>query len=100
MLRRLEELLYFVGFVNNDLVSLDRDEADNVPYNLVRAIRHETGCTRREAVEQAQRQGAQIDAVFRYLPALLRMTPNLSGWKGLRVSLREPEERGAHGTRS
>ncbi|MGF6886721.1 geranylgeranyl pyrophosphate synthase [Nocardia sp. GAS34] len=86
VLRRLEELLFKVTFAENDLVSLDRDEADHVPYNLVRAIRHETGCTRREAVEQVQRQLAehrtQLDAVTRYLPALFRVLPGLSGrWK-------------------
>ncbi|WP_433194596.1 polyprenyl synthetase family protein [Nocardia sp. CA-107356] len=86
VVRRLEELLFKVSFAENDLVSLDRDEADHVPYNLVRAIRHETGCTRGEAVEQVQRQVSehrtQIDAVTRYLPALLRVLPGLSGrWK-------------------
>ncbi|WP_327113976.1 polyprenyl synthetase family protein [Nocardia sp. NBC_01730] len=43
MIRRLEELLCWVGFMENDLVSLDQDETDHVPYNLVRAIRHERG---------------------------------------------------------
>jgi heptaprenyl diphosphate synthase len=83
VIRRLEELAFLVTFVENDLVGLDQDEADQVPYNLVRAIRHETGCTRREAVEQVQRQvaehRAQIDEVIRYLPALFRMVPGLSG---------------------
>ncbi|MEU4345047.1 terpene synthase family protein [Nocardia sp. NPDC023852] len=73
VIRRLEELAFLVTFVENDLVSLDRDEADHVPYNLVRAVRHETGCTRREAVEQVQRrladQRAQLDAVLRYASA-------------------------------
>jgi heptaprenyl diphosphate synthase len=83
VIRRLEELAFLVTFVENDLVGLDQDEADQIPYNLVRAIRHETGCTRREAVEQVQRQvaehRAQIDEVIRYLPALFRMVPGLSG---------------------
>ncbi|MEU5759988.1 polyprenyl synthetase family protein [Nocardia sp. NPDC047648] len=83
VIRRLEELLFFVVFVENDLAGLDRDEAGRVPYNLVRAVRHETGCTRREAVEQVQRQlaeqRAQLEAVIRYIPALLRALPGLSG---------------------
>lgn len=83
VLRRLEELGFWVTFVENDLVGLDQDEADRVPYNLVRAIRHETGCTRREAIEQVQRQvaeqRAQLEAVIRYIPALLRVLPGLSG---------------------
>ncbi|WP_330250288.1 polyprenyl synthetase family protein [Nocardia sp. NBC_00565] len=83
VIRRLEELTFLVTFVENDLVGLDQDEADQIPYNLVRAVRHETGCTRREAVEQVQRQAAehraQLEAVIRYLPALLRMVPGLSG---------------------
>ncbi|WP_218020203.1 polyprenyl synthetase family protein [Nocardia anaemiae] len=81
--RRLEELAFFVAFVENDLVGVDQDEADQVPYNLVRAIRHETGCSRSEAVEQVQRQltehRAQLDAVIRYIPVLLRILPGLSG---------------------
>ncbi|MEU4341824.1 terpene synthase family protein [Nocardia sp. NPDC023852] len=86
VVRRLEELICWVGFVENDLVGLDRDEADQVPYNLVRAVRHETGCTRSAAIEQVRRQGAeqraQIGEVIRYLPALFRVLPGLSGkWK-------------------
>jgi heptaprenyl diphosphate synthase len=68
--------------VENDLVGLDQDEADRVPYNLVRVIRHETGCTRREAVEQVQRQvaeqRAQLEAMIHYIPALLRVLPGHS----------------------
>ncbi|WP_406276228.1 polyprenyl synthetase family protein [Nocardia sp. NBC_00881] len=83
VIRRLEELGFWVTFVENDLVGLDQDEADHVPYNLVRAVRHETGCTRREAVEQVQRQvaeqRAQLEAVIRYVPALFRVLPGLSG---------------------
>ncbi|WP_040833891.1 polyprenyl synthetase family protein [Nocardia brevicatena] len=83
VIRRLEELLCWVGFVENDLVGLEQDEADQIPYNLVRAVHHETGCTRREAIEQVQRQiaehRAQLDAVIRYIPALLRVLPGLSG---------------------
>ncbi|MFQ6397951.1 polyprenyl synthetase family protein [Nocardia sp. KC 131] len=86
VIRRLEELLFFVGFVENDLAGLDRDEADQDPYNLVRAVRHETGCTRSEAIEQVQRQAveyrAQLETVIHYVPVLLRVLPGLSGqWK-------------------
>ncbi|MBF6167681.1 polyprenyl synthetase family protein [Streptomyces gardneri] len=83
VIRRLEELAFWVTFVENDLAGLDQDEADQVPYNLVRAVRHETGCTRGEAVEQVQRQvadqRAQLEALLRYVPALLRVLPGLSG---------------------
>ncbi|MEV6324214.1 polyprenyl synthetase family protein [Nocardia sp. NPDC051787] len=83
VLRRLQELAFFVAFVENDLVGFDQDEADQVPYNLVRAVRHENGCSRGEAIEQVQRQlaehRAQLDAVTRYIPALLRVLPGLSG---------------------
>jgi heptaprenyl diphosphate synthase len=82
VIRRLEELALWVIFAENDLVGLEQDEADRVPYNLVRVIRHETGCTRREAVEQVQRQLAQhrvqLEEVIRYLPTLFRMVPGLS----------------------
>ncbi|MGK8524989.1 polyprenyl synthetase family protein [Nocardia asteroides] len=83
VIRRLEELAFWVTFVENDLVGLDQDEADRVPYNLVRAVRHETGCTRREAVERVQRQvadqRAQLEAVIHHVPALLRVLPGLPG---------------------
>ncbi|WP_051163653.1 polyprenyl synthetase family protein [Nocardia brevicatena] len=83
VIRRFEELAFFVAFVENDLVGFDQDEADQVPYNLVRAIRHENGCSRSEAIEQVQRRladhRAQLDAVIRYIPALLRILPGLSG---------------------
>ncbi|MEV2219462.1 polyprenyl synthetase family protein [Nocardia vinacea] len=83
VIRRFEELAFWVTFVENDLVGLDQDEADRVPYNLVRAVRHETGCTRSEAVEQVQRQvaehRAQLEAVIRYIPGLIRVLPGLSG---------------------
>lgn len=82
VIRRLEELLFLVGCIENDLVGVDRDEADGVPYNLVRVIRRETGCTRGEAVAQVRRQlaehRAQLDAVVRYVPALMRMIPGMS----------------------
>ena len=83
VIRRFEELAFWVTFVENDLVGLDQDEADQVPYNLVRAVRHETGCTRREAIERVQRQvaehRAQLEALFRYIPGLIRVLPGLSG---------------------
>ncbi|MEV5832577.1 polyprenyl synthetase family protein [Nocardia sp. NPDC052112] len=83
VIRRLEELAFLVTFVENDLVGLDQDEADQIPYNLVRVVRHDTGCTRNDAIEQVQRQvaehRAQLEAVVRYIPVLLRMVPGLSG---------------------
>ncbi|ONM46278.1 polyprenyl synthetase family protein [Nocardia donostiensis] len=83
VIRRLEELAFLVTFVENDVAGLDRDEIEHVPYNLVRAIRHETGCTREEAIEQVQRQTAeyraQLESVARYIPALLHALPGLSG---------------------
>ncbi|WP_406275643.1 polyprenyl synthetase family protein [Nocardia sp. NBC_00881] len=99
VIRRLEELAFLVTFVENDLVSLDRDEADHVPYNLVRAVRHETGCTRREAVDQVQRrladQRAQLEAVLRYAPALFRILPGLSGQGKKYASMYEVIAQGA-----
>ncbi|MEU7767240.1 polyprenyl synthetase family protein [Nocardia sp. NPDC049190] len=93
VIRNLEELISWVGLVENDLVSLDRDEADHIPYNLVRAIGHETGCTRREAIEQLQREvsekRARIDAAIRYVPAILRVIPGLSGRRKEFLSLYE-----------
>ncbi|MEV6337649.1 polyprenyl synthetase family protein [Nocardia vinacea] len=101
VIRHLEELLYRVGFMENDLVSLDRDEADHIPYNLVRAIRHETGCIRREAIEQVQRevteQRARIDGVIRYLPAILRVLPGLSGRRKEYISHYENFRSAVHG---
>lgn len=91
VIRRLEELIFRVAWAENDLVSLDRDEADHIPYNLVRAICQETGCSGGEAVEQVQRQATEnrtrIDAVIRYLPALLRVLPGLSGRRKELMSL-------------
>ncbi|BCK56134.1 polyprenyl synthetase family protein [Nocardia wallacei] len=93
VIRRLEELAFFVAFVENDLVGIEQDEADGVPYNLIRAIRHETGCTRDEAVEQVRRQlaehRAQLDAVLRYLPALLRMLPGMADLRRKYVAIYE-----------
>ncbi|WP_433623657.1 polyprenyl synthetase family protein [Nocardia sp. CA-120079] len=93
VIRRLEELIRWVALADNDLVSLDRDEADHIPYNLVRAIRYETGCTRDEAIEQVQgemsEKRARIDAAIRYLPALLRVLPGLSSRKNEYMSFYE-----------
>jgi heptaprenyl diphosphate synthase len=83
MVRRLEDLGFFVLLAANDLVGVDQDEADHIPYNLVRAVRHETGCSRAEAIERVERQvadkRAQFEAVLKYLPVLLRTLPGLSG---------------------
>lgn len=83
MVRRLEDLGFFVIFAENDMAGVDQDEADQVPYNLVRAIRHEMGCSRAEAIERVERQvaekRAQFNAVFTYVPVLFRTLPGLSG---------------------
>ncbi|MGF6885670.1 geranylgeranyl pyrophosphate synthase [Nocardia sp. GAS34] len=104
VIHRLEELIWWVGLAENDLVSLDQDEADHLPYNLIRAIRHETGCTRREAVEQVQRQVTEkrvrVDAVIRYLPALLRVLPGLSGRRKEYMSLYETARDAAFAARN
>ncbi|RDI58946.1 polyprenyl synthetase family protein [Nocardia pseudobrasiliensis] len=81
VLRRCEQLFLLAAFVENDVVGIDQDEADHVPYNLVRAIQQETGCTRGEAIEQACRQQAdyraQLEAMADYIPTLLRILPGL-----------------------
>ncbi|CAM5406311.1 hypothetical protein SALBM311S_04456 [Streptomyces alboniger] len=83
LVRRLEDLGFFVVFAENDLAGVEQDEADQVPYNLVRAIRHEMGCSRAEAIERVERQvaekRAQFNAVYKYLPVLFRTLPGLSG---------------------
>ena len=83
MVRRLEDLGFFVVFAENDLAGVDQDEADQVPYNLVRAMRHEMGCSRAEAIERVERQvaekRAQFTAVYEYAPVLFRTLPGLSG---------------------
>ncbi|MCX3291370.1 polyprenyl synthetase family protein [Streptomyces sp. NEAU-H22] len=83
MVRRLEDLGFFVVFAENDLAGVDQDEADQVPYNLVRAMRHEMGCSRAEAIERVERQvaekRAQFKAVYEYVPVLFRTLPGLSG---------------------
>ncbi|MCX5064212.1 polyprenyl synthetase family protein [Streptomyces sp. NBC_00201] len=83
LVRRLEDLGFFVVFAENDLAGVDQDEADQVPYNLVRAIRHEMGCSRAEAIERVERQvaekRAQFNAVYKYVPVLFRTLPGLSG---------------------
>ncbi|MEU4345255.1 polyprenyl synthetase family protein [Nocardia sp. NPDC023852] len=101
VIRRFEELLFWVTAAENDLAGLEQDEADHIPYNLVRAIRHETGCSREEAVEQVQHQvaekRAQIDAVTRYIPPLLRMIPGLSGRRKEYLSIYENSKDTAFG---
>jgi heptaprenyl diphosphate synthase len=101
VIRRLEDLLFSVTAAENDLAGLDQDEADHIPYNLARAIRHETGCSRDEAVEQVQHQiaeqRAQLDAVARYLPPLLRMIPGLSGRRKEYLSIYENGKDAAFG---
>ncbi|MDX3853739.1 polyprenyl synthetase family protein [Streptomyces sp. AK02-01A] len=80
--RRLEELVFSVALIENDLATPEQDEADQVPYNLIRSVRHETGCTHQEAVAQVERhlarQRAQLDAVTAHAPAILRTLPGLS----------------------
>jgi hypothetical protein len=80
--RRLEELVLSAFLIENDLATPEQDEADQVPYNLVRAVRHESGCTLQEAVAQVERQvaeqRAQLDAAIAYAPAILRTLPGLS----------------------
>ena len=80
--RRLEELVNSVFLMENDLATVEQDEADQVPYNLVRSVRHESGCTLQEAVAQVERrvaeQRAQVDAAIAYAPTILRTLPGLS----------------------
>ncbi|MEU3186820.1 polyprenyl synthetase family protein [Streptomyces sp. NPDC006923] len=80
--RRLEELVFSVALIENDLATPEQDEADRVPYNLIRAVRRETGCTLQEGVARVERhvaqQRAQLDAVAAHAPAILRMLPGLS----------------------
>ncbi|MDF3287873.1 polyprenyl synthetase family protein [Streptomyces silvisoli] len=74
--RRIEQLAALAGLARNDLETLDRDEAAGSPYNLVRAVRQETGCTREEAVETVREQAREhldlLHATCTYAPALVR----------------------------
>ncbi|MEU6426131.1 polyprenyl synthetase family protein [Microbispora sp. NPDC046973] len=75
LLRRLLDLGSATVLAENDLRTLDQDEAAGTPYNLVRVLRHETGCTRREAIAEVTRQVedgyAQVDAILTSGPAIL-----------------------------
>ncbi|MFG1823269.1 polyprenyl synthetase family protein [Microbispora bryophytorum] len=76
LLRRLLDLGSATVLAENDLRTVDQDEATGSPYNLVRVLRHETGCTRQEAIDEVTRQVedgyAQVDAILTSGPAILR----------------------------
>ncbi|WP_405088885.1 polyprenyl synthetase family protein [Microbispora sp. NBC_01389] len=76
LLRRLLDLGSATVLAENDLRTLDQDEAAGSPYNLVRVLRHEAGCTRQEAIDEVTRQVedgyAQVDAILTSGPAILR----------------------------
>ncbi|XVQ87605.1 polyprenyl synthetase family protein [Microbispora siamensis] len=76
LLRRLLDLGLATVLAENDLRTLDQDEAAGSPYNLVRVLRHEVGCTRQEAIDEVTRQVedgyAQVDAILTSGPAILR----------------------------
>ncbi|WP_328855707.1 polyprenyl synthetase family protein [Microbispora hainanensis] len=76
LVRRLLNVGAAAALAENDLMTLDEDEAVGAPYNLVRVLRHETGCTRQEAIDEVTRQVedgfAQVDAILAAAPAILR----------------------------
>ncbi|MBE3009070.1 polyprenyl synthetase family protein [Microbispora sp. NEAU-D428] len=76
LFRRALDLGLTVVLAENDLRTLEQDEAAGAPYNLVRVLCHETGCTRQEAIDEVTRQVedgyAQLDAMLAAAPALLR----------------------------
>ncbi len=76
LLRRLLDLGSATVLAENDLRTLDQDEAAGTPYNLVRVLRQEAGCTRQEAIDEVTRQVedgyAQVDAILTSGPAILR----------------------------
>lgn len=76
LVRRLLDVAAAAALAENDLRTLDEDEAVGAPYNLVRVLRHETGCTRQEAIDEVTRQVedgfAQVDAILTAAPAILR----------------------------
>ncbi|GGO05579.1 polyprenyl synthetase family protein [Microbispora bryophytorum] len=76
LLRRLLDLGSATVLAENDLRTVDQDEATGSPYNLVRVLRHETGCTRQEAIDEVTRQVedgyAQVDAILTSGPTILR----------------------------
>ncbi|WP_067177473.1 polyprenyl synthetase family protein [Microtetraspora niveoalba] len=75
LLRRLLDLGTATVLAENDLRTLEQDEAAGAPYNLVRVLRHETGCTRQEAIDEVTRRVedgyAQMDAILTSGPAIL-----------------------------
>ncbi|MEV4454694.1 polyprenyl synthetase family protein [Microbispora sp. NPDC049633] len=104
LFRRALDLGLATALTENDLRTLEQDEAIGAPYNLVRVLRHETGCTRQEAIDEVTRQvedgHAQLDAMLAAAPAFLRTAANgaasgpdfgllhlvqerLPGWRGL-----------------
>ncbi|TQS26121.1 polyprenyl synthetase family protein [Microbispora sp. KK1-11] len=76
LFRRLLDVAVAAALAENDLRTLDEDEAVGAPYNLVRVLRHETGCTRQEAIDEVARQAedgfAQVEAILTAAPAILR----------------------------
>ncbi len=107
LFRRALDLGLSTVLAENDLRTLEQDEAAGVPYNLVRVLRHETGCTRQEAIDEVKRQvedgHAQLDAMLDSAPALLRAAAGGTGPgpdMGLMHLIQErlPSWRGLHGT--
>ncbi|MEU8274068.1 polyprenyl synthetase family protein [Microbispora bryophytorum] len=86
LLRRLLDLGSATVLAENDLRTVDQDEATGSPYNLVRVLRHETGCTRQEAIDEVTRQVedgyAQVDAILTSGPAILRPASGGGGSSG------------------
>lgn len=107
LFRRTLDLGLATVLAENDLRTLEQDEAAGVPYNLVRVLRHETGCTRQEAIDEVTRQvedgHAQLQAMIASAPALLRAAAGGTG-PGPDIGLihliqqRVPSWRGLHGT--
>ncbi|WP_182898812.1 polyprenyl synthetase family protein [Microbispora sp. H10830] len=83
LFRRLMDVATAAALAENDLRTLDEDEAVGAPYNLVRVLRHETGCTRQEAIDEVTRQVedgfAQVDAILASAPAILRSADGGAG---------------------
>ncbi|WP_066948095.1 polyprenyl synthetase family protein [Microtetraspora fusca] len=75
LFRRLLDLGTATVLADNDLRTLEHDEAAGAPYNLVRVLRHATGCTRQEAIDEVTRRVedgyAQMDAILTSVPASL-----------------------------
>ncbi|WP_432930434.1 polyprenyl synthetase family protein [Microbispora sp. CA-135349] len=107
LFRRALDLGLATALAENDLRTLEQDEAIGAPYNLVRVLRHETGCTRQEAIDEVTRQvedgHAQLDAMLASAPALLRAAAGDTAPGpdfGLLHLIQErlPSWRGLHGT--